>query len=129
MTEAVIIEQNNIGNVWPLVKDYIGRCDHKRFNSNDIYDCLLESTLSLVMVYEDSILKGACIFKVSNVKKKKILITVLGGDGANWDNAIKDFSRQLLERGFKRLEIQGRRGWLKALNDFDELHTTIGKDL
>jgi len=129
MTTAVIIEPNDIGSFWPLAKDYIGRCDHKRFNSNDIYECLLKSTLHLVMVYEDSILKGACIFKVANVKSKKILITVLGGDGANWNNAIKDFSRQLLERGYKRLEIQGRKGWLRALKDFEEIHTTIGKDL
>ncbi len=74
-------------------------------------------------------IKGACIAKEVNGFSKKIVITTLGGDGADWNAAIDDFSRQLLTLGYDRLEVQGRRGWLKALKNFDELHTTIGKQL
>ena len=129
MTQAVIVKLHDIDNVWQSVKHYIARCDHERFNSDDVYNRLKSASLGLVLVKEEEETKGACIYKVSNPKTGKILITILGGDGANWNNAIKSFSAQLKELGFKRLEIQGRRGWAKALNEFEEMHTTIGKDL
>lgn len=129
MTEAVIIDSSDVPGVWDSVVSYVERTDGKIFKAADIYELLLNNKMNLVLVKEGGETKGACIFKVSNPAQKKILITDLGGDGADWNAAIIDFMRQLKDAGYKKLEIQGRIGWLRALQGFDVIHTKIGKDL
>lgn len=129
MTSAVIIQQQGIESIWPLIKDYIALCDGDISTADDLYDLLISGSRTLILVVECKQIKGACIAKEVIGFRKKIVITTLGGDGADWNAAIDDFSRQLLILGYDRLEIQGRRGWLRSLESFDELHTTIGKNL
>ena len=129
MTEAVIIKSDDVPSVWGSVVHYVERTDGKHFKAADIYELLLSNKMNLALVKEGGETKGACIFKVSNPELKKILITDLGGDGADWNAAIIDFMRQLKIAGYKKLEIQGRKGWQRALKGFDVIHTTIGKEL
>jgi hypothetical protein len=129
MTEAMIVKSEDVPSVWNSVVHYVERTDGKFFKASDIYEMLLNNKMNLVLVKEDGETKGACIFKVSNEALKKILITDLGGDGADWNAAIIDFMRQLKIAGYKKLEIQGRKGWQRALKGFEVIHTTIGKEL
>ena len=129
MTNAVIVDSSDVPGVWDSVVKYVERTDGKLFKAADIYEMLINNRMNLVLVKEGGETKGACIFKVSNPAQKKILITDLGGDGADWNAAIIDFMRQLKEAGYNKLEIQGRKGWQRVLKGFDVIHTTIGKDL
>lgn len=128
-TSAVIIQQQGIESIWPLVKDFIAKCDGEISTADDLYSLLLSGSRTLILVIECKQIKGACIAKEVNGFRRKIVITTLGGEGGDWNAAIDDFSRQLIAIGHDRLEIQGRRGWLKALNGFEELHTTIGRNI
>lgn len=116
-------------SIWPMVKSFVSKCDGEISAADDLYPLLLSGNRTLILVIENKEIKGACIAKKVNGFNKKIVITTLGGDGADWCAAVDDFSKQLKALGYDRLEIQGRRGWLKSLNDFNELHTTIGKNL
>ena len=129
MTEAVIVDSADVPGVWDSVVSYVERTDGKFFKAADIYDLLISNRMNLVLVKEDGETKGACIFKVSNPAQKKILITDLGGDGADWNAAIIVFMRQLKDAGYKKLEIEGRKGWQRRIKGFDVIHTTIGKEL
>ena len=129
MTQAVIVPSNEVLNVWSDVFHYLKRCDTEVSTAEDLSTLVLEGRRTLILVMENERLMGACIAKEVNGFAKKVVITTLGGDGANWNKAIEDFSRQIKAKGYTRLEVQGRRGWIKSLNNFDELHTTIGKDL
>ena len=128
-TSANIIATDDVKSVWLIAKDYISMCDSGISTADDLYGLLLNGNRTLIMVEEDSEIKGACIARSVCGFKKIAQITTLGGDGADWNAAIEDFSRQLVDMGYQALEIQGRRGWLRSLSGFDELHTTIGKDL
>lgn len=126
---AVIVSTTSIESLWPHVKHYITRCDGDVSTADDLYPLLLNGDRYLCLAVDGIEIKGACIWRVVEGFIKKAVITTLGGDDANWNDAITDFSKQLTVLGFKRLEVQGRRGWLRSLKEFDEMHTTIGMDL
>jgi hypothetical protein len=129
LISSVIIDICSIKSIWPMVKGFVERCDSETSKASDLYELLLNGDRGLVLVVDDLQIKGACIYRVIHGVKKTVTITTLGGDQANWRDAVKDFSAQLQALGFERLQIQGRRGWVKMFNEFEELHTTIGIDL
>lgn len=129
MTTAHIINMKDVESAWTLAEHYISRCDSEVSTAKDLLPLLLEGSRTLILVLENDLLMGACIAREINGFARKVLITTLGGDKADWNKAISDFSRQLKHAGYERLEVQGRRGWLRSLNDFEEMHTTIGKEL
>lgn len=129
MITAVIVSTVTIESIWPNVKHFITRCDSEISTADDLYPLLLSGERMLVLVVDGLEIKGACIYRVITGFNTKVVITTLGGDEANWNDAITDFARQLVTLGYNRLEVQGRRGWLRSLKEFDEMHTTIGMNL
>ena len=129
MISAVMISVTSIESLWPSVKHFITRCDSEISTADDLYPLLLSGERMLVLVVDGLEIKGACIYRVVTGFNTKVVITTLGGDEANWNDAITDFARQLVTLGYNRLEVQGRRGWLRSLKEFDEMHTTIGMNL
>ena len=129
MTDSTIIAPDDVHKVWDSVSEYISRCDGYASNSDDMLNLILAGKRFLALITEEGVVKGAFIFREINGLSKKILITTLGGDGADWSAALDDFVRQIKQAGYRRVEIQGRRGWGKILPGFDELHTTIVKDI
>ena len=129
MISAVMISVTSIESLWPSVKHFITRCDSEISTADDLYPLLLTGERLMVLVVEGLEIKGACIYRIVHGFGKKVIITTLGGDDACWNDAITDFERQLVSLEFNRLEVQGRRGWLRSLKEFDEMHTTIGRDL
>ena len=128
-TVAEIIQPKDVETVWLSVRDYIARCDTDVSTAEDLYPLLLDSRRTLVLVTDEGVLKGACVIRFVNGFANKALITTLGGDGGNWNKAIGSLIEQLRDAGYERLEIQGRKGWLRSLEGFTEMHTIIGRDI
>ena len=119
MITAVIVSPVTVESLWPNVKHFITRCDSEISTADDLYPLLLSGERVMVLVVDGLEVKGACIYRVVNGFNKRVVITTLGGDGACWNDAITDFAKQLVKRGFNRLEVQCRRGWLRSLKEFD----------
>lgn len=51
------------------------------------------------------------------------------GDIETIRKMVANIEKLACERGVHRIRIIGRRGWLKALNGFREVHTVMEKDL
>lgn len=72
--------------------------------------------------------KAACVTKVIQYPQKKVCLIMLGaGDGLKqWrdDGTIEAWARG---NGCTELEIYGRRGWGRALDGWDEIHTHFRK--
>jgi hypothetical protein len=66
---------------------------------------------------------------VEYAKCRAIVVTTLGGDNADWDAALKTLERYGVSRGCDRMEVIGRRGWLRALSGFTDESTTISKPI
>lgn len=129
MISAVMISVTSIESLWPSVKHFITRCDGDISTADDLYPLLLTGERMMVLVVDGLDIKGACIYRIVHGFNKRVIITTLGGDDACWNDAITDFAKQLVALDFNRLEVQGRRGWLRSLKEFDEMYTTIGMDL
>ncbi len=129
MISAVLVSTTSIESIWPHVKHFIEKCDGEVSTSEDLYPLLIEGKRFLCLAIDGIEVKGAGIYRVVHGFKDKVVMTTLGGSGADWNDAITDFSKQMVTLGFNRLEVQGRRGWLKTLKSFNEMHTTIGMDL
>ena len=129
MISAVMISVTSIESLWPSVKHLITRCDGGISTADDLYPLLLTGERMMVLVVEGLDIKGACIYRIVHGFNKRVIITTLGGNDACWNDAITDFAKQLVALDFNRLEVQGRRGWLRSLKEFDEMYTTIGMDL
>ncbi len=126
-TVAVILKPDQVEKSWLIAKDYIKRCDGDISTADDLLPLLINGNRTLIMVKEDGITKGAAIACTVNGFERIARITTLGGDGADWDAAMDDFITQIKPLGYNRIEVQGRKGWIRALSDFDELYTVIGK--
>lgn len=126
---AVIVSTTSIESLWPHVKHFIEKCDGEISTAKDLYPLLIEGKRFLCLAIDGVEVKGAGIYKAVHGFNNKIVMTTLGGDGVDWNDAITDFAKQMAALGFNRLEVQGRRGWVKSLKAFNEMHTTIGMDL
>lgn len=128
-TIAEIIQPEDVETVWLSVRDYIARCDSDIFTAEGIYPLLLDNRRTLALVIDDGVLKGAGIIRFFNGTANKAVVTTLGGDGSNWNEVADSLIEQLRDAGYERLEIQGRKGWLRSLDGFTEMHTTIGREI
>lgn len=127
MTHTLMIDRNSAESAWVIARPYIARCDTEISKADDLYPLIQDGRRTLMLIIEDGSVKGACIAREIIGFNKTVVVTTLGGDGADWDAAIKDLEAQMKALGYDRLEVQGRKGWGKCLSGYDEMYTTIGK--
>jgi hypothetical protein len=133
MISAVIVNMVSIPSMWDMIKPFIEKCDGHISSADDLYPLLVKGERHATLVILDGKVVGVCIWRAVKGFQYKALITTLGGDAEGrsdlWNVALDDFASQLKVLKFDRIEIQGRKGWTKLFPDFNEMHTTIGREL
>ena len=120
-----------INDVWPYVRDYIisalAYSDNK-YTETDVYLSLLDKSMQL-WVTGDEIPKGAGVTQIVNYPNKTVCVIMFyGGDGFDQD-LLFHVEQWAKENNCTSIEVWGRKGWIKSLNDFHEVSRCISKDI
>lgn len=108
---------------WPHVTDHlqkaIDRADGK-WNLEGIYQKLLTKDMQLWVIVSDKILAAGttqvCVYPL----KKVLIVSFLGGESFDlWKDKIHMIEQVGREWGCDDIEIQGRKGWERAMKEFD----------
>jgi hypothetical protein len=116
-----LVPPDRVGDVWPLVKDYIDVAVYQtdgRYTLDDAFTLVAQHGYLLWIAFDEEKLKGAVITCFLTYPRKKVLhIMFLGGaEGRAW----KDATLETLQRFAKDnecdcIEASGREGWSRVL--------------
>ena len=113
-------------NQWQRIKPLINKAlDTALYDADDLKPQCLSG---LMRVYVSDDYSAACTVELKQHPKMKIaVIHTLGGENMNewFDEGFQQIINDAKANGAQRLEINGRRGWLKKLPNFKEQHTTM----
>lgn len=128
---------DELPNVWPKVMEFIkraiDRADLPEFNLTQAYLDVASDAAELWVFHDKERVWGIVVAKHIIVNRFPIYdLYITAGDAfEKWADMIEVIEARARELGAKRLDISGRRGWLRAYRDvgFKELYTIIGKEL
>ena len=123
--------------VWSKVQEFVERAveraDLPEFNLTQAYTDVATDEAEMWVFHDEERVWGIVVAKSIIVNRFPIydLYITAGDDFERWAHMIEPIEARARELGAKRLDISGRRGWLRAYRDigFKELYTTIGKEL
>ena len=100
------------------------------FDVDRLIDNLKTERERLVMFYEDSAVVACATYqKLSDDEIRLRLGACREGYRVDYVQCVRLLEALAKNNGYKRISIQGRRGWQRALEDYDHEMTIIGKDL
>lgn len=127
---GVLVQPAQVPALWPWVQHWLAKADGYRSTADDLYPLLCRGERQLWLCLSGECLSGACITRLAEYPQcKAVVVTTLGGDGGDWNAMLQDVEDYARAHGCDRLEIQGRRGWLRALQGYQEVSTVISKEL
>lgn len=135
--DVLLCHGDELPTVWPKVQKFferaIERADLPEFNLTQAYLDVATDAAELWVFHDEDRVWGIVVGKllvINNYSVYDLYITA-GDEFERWAHMIKPIEKRAYELGAKRLDISGRRGWLRAYRDFGfkELYTTIGKEL
>jgi hypothetical protein len=107
-----------------FLKEAIAACDGT-YSEDDILKAVLDGRYALFLGE-----RSAMVCSFENFPRMKVIHGFLAGGELEEVKAMEaDISEQAGRNGFQRVELSGRRGFLKVFPGYRELCTTIIKDL
>lgn len=130
MDICLFVARNQVERVWPLALPYLNRTSDYHWTVDDMLAAAMRGDVQLWIGLTDNRVSGVCLSKIINHHACSVLrLTTMGGDGGDWNKMLDEPEIFARHHNCSRIEITGRRGWLKALEGFEEIHTTIAKEL
>jgi len=130
------IQPNQLDTVWDSVKVHIENAlKHcNELHLQDVKQSLESQKMGLVVITsEDKVVTSVVVEYVDYPQITALRVVALGGDKMeDWIPALDQFLTMWgQEMSADRIEIMGRRGWVKALapHDYSEKYTFITKDI
>lgn len=128
---------DQIDLVWPSVAEYMAsaaeRADLPEFNLQVAYDDVKQNRGELWVFHDEARVWGIVVgrFNIYHGFPVYELYVTAGDEMENWLGKIRDIEERARSLGAKRLDIHGRRGWLRVFKEqnFHELYTAVGKEL
>lgn len=118
---------------WPHVSHFIDdaiQYSDGKYDLDSVYTLVKKGEMQLWVVMNDAVL-AAGTTQVCQYPLKKVCILVFAGgfDMASWKHTLGTLEKVAQEWGCDSLEIHGRKGWLKVLPEYEQVHVTLRKDL
>ena len=135
MLEEVKVKVGDIDLVWPVVLPMLQRAidlNDGDFDGNHVYERLMEDTMQLFVGYNtDDIIYAAVTELIPYQYNKALRIVLMGGKQINSWVDTKTFEKFGKLEGCNRLEIVGRKGWVKKLisRGYKQTHYIVTKEL
>lgn len=135
MLEEVRVQVSDLDLVWPVVQPMLQRAiDYNGgdFDSDYIIHSLVQDTMQLFVGYNEKDIIYAAVTEILVYQNKKALRIVLmaGKDMDSWVDT-KLFEKFGKLEGCDRIEIVGRKGWVKKLlsKGYKQTHYIVTKEL
>lgn len=135
MLEEVKVRVDDIDLVWPVVLPMLQRAidlNDGDFDGNHVYERLMEDTMQLFVGYNtDDIIYAAVTELIPYQHNKALRIVLMGGKQINSWVDTKTFETFGKLEGCNRIEIVGRKGWVKKLmsRGYKQTHYIVTKEL
>lgn len=135
MLEEVKVKVDDIDLVWPVVLPMLQRAidlNDGDFDGNHVYERLMEDTMQLFVGYNtDDIIYAAVTELIPYQHNKALRIILMGGKQINSWVDTKTFEKFGRLEGCNRIEIVGRKGWVKKLisRGYKQTHYIVTKEL
>ena len=135
MLEEVKVKVDDIDLVWPVVLPMLQRAidlNDGDFDGNHVYERLMEDTMQLFVGYNtDDIIYAAVTELIPYQHNKALRIVLMGGKQINSWVDTKTFEKFGRLEGCNRIEIVGRKGWVKKLisRGYKQTHYIVTKEL
>lgn len=135
MLEEVKVKVGDIDLVWPVVLPMLQRAidlNDGDFDGNHVFERLMEDTMQLFIGYNtDDIIYAAVTELIPYQHNKALRIVLMGGKKINSWVDTKTFETFGKLEGCNRIEIVGRKGWVKKLisRGYKQTHYIVTKEL
>jgi len=135
MLEEVKVKVDDIDLVWPVVLPMLQRAidlNDGDFDGNHVFERLMEDTMQLFIGYNtDDIIYAAVTELIPYQHNKALRIVLMGGKQINSWVDTKTFEKFGRLEGCNRIEIVGRKGWVKKLisRGYKQTHYIVTKEL
>jgi len=135
MLEEVKVRVDDIDLVWPVVLPMLQRAidlNDGDFDGNHVFERLMEDTMQLFIGYNtDDIIYAAVTELIPYQHNKALRIVLMGGKQINSWVDTKIFEKFGKLEGCNRIEIVGRKGWVKKLisRGYKQTHYIVTKEL
>lgn len=135
MLEEVKVKVGDIDLVWPVVLPMLQRAidlNDGDFDGNHVFERLMEDTMQLFIGYNtDDIIYAAVTELIPYQHNKALRIVLMGGKQINSWVDTKIFEKFGRLEGCNRIEIVGRKGWVKKLisRGYKQTHYIVTKEL
>ena len=135
MLEEVKVKVGDIDLVWPVVLPMLQRAidlNDGDFDGNHVYERLMEDTMQLFVGYNtDDIIYAAVTELIPYQYNKALRIVLMGVKQINSWVDTKTFEKFGKLEGCNRIEIVGRKGWVKKLisRGYKQTHYIVTKEL
>lgn len=131
MRAAQPIPATELPIVWDKIESLIRRAterDHGR-TSPETVKADLEAETALLWVSPDLSAVAVTTTETHPTGLKSLVIRYAAGNGGDFNRKMVDFEEYARALGCDAIEIYGRRGWLRALDGFEEDMTVMRKSL
>ena len=131
--ELVCVEPRRVLEIWPHVSSLLkAACDRTGLNAfADIETDILSGRSLLWIAWNGKAIEAAAATILIDTEIGKVcVITACGGRAMRrWLPLIAEIENYARDEGCARVRIFGRKGWLRALEGFEEKHIIMDKEL
>ena len=135
MLDETLVSVNDVELVWPVAQPLLQKAINYNdgdFDSDHVFFRLQQQTMQLFIGYNPKDVIYAAVTEIIPYQKRKSLrIVLMGGkDIDSWVDT-KIFERFAKVQGCDRIEIVGRKGWIKKLKTrgYQQKHFIVTKEL
>ena len=120
--------------LWAHVKPLIDSAAIRsggRFMADDYFDAIFSQKQQLWLAWGGDEIVAVCITEIINYPKKRVLnIPVLAGHQIErWVGFLRHIEAWAKSEGCRKIEMSGRKGWRKILDDWLETGVILEKDI
>lgn len=133
--KLLTIQSKDIDKYWLNIKDLIKKCIEKRnmpYTLIDIYDMLCNKEVQLwTSIDDEECIKIICLTRILMHPEYKSceIFLISGNDFNKYKCFLADIELWAKSVGCNNLILEGRKGWVRLLNDFEVSSYILKKDL
>ena len=128
------VPPKNVKVIWSQVEPLLLRgiyYDDFSYDGRNLLDGILNKDMQLWISWKDKV-ESAVLTQITEYPKFKVCRWFLAG-GFNMKHWIDEMKDQVetwaIQNKCKRIELVGRKGWLKTLKDYEAKHIVMTKEL
>lgn len=136
-SEISYVPVEHLGGLWKKVEPHLIKpleIDGNAYTTKDIFDSLLQTKMQLWISWnkKEKDVEAAIITEIIDYPQKRACRYFLAG-GRNMKNWFKPIKKEIenwaKHNNCNRIELVGRKGWVRWLKDYDPKHIVLVKEM